>query len=96
MTDKTNRLKSLGMYILFLFNEKTKEIEIFKFSLQSKNALHCSSKILNKSYSFQIAVAFYSLETLRKGTYTLIYLSTLWHGIDTLQKQFGEVELVSS
>ena len=54
------------------------------------------TKICNKSYSFQTAVAFYSLRILRKRTYTLVYLSTLWHGIDTLQKQFGEVELVSS
>ena len=50
----------------------------------------------NKNYSFETAVAFYSLRILRKRTYTLVYLSTLWHGIDTLQKQFGEVELVSS
>ena len=95
MTDKTNRLKSLGMYILCLF-KKTKEIEIFKFSLQSKDVSDYFSKICNKSYSFQTAVAFYSLRILRKRTYTLIHLSTLWHGIDTLQKQFGEVELVSS
>ena len=94
MTDKTNRLKSLRMYILCLL--KTKEIEIFKFSLQSKDVSDYFSKICNKSYSFQTAVAFYSLRILRKRTYTLIHLSTLWHGIDTLQKQFGEVELVSS
>ena len=94
MTDKTNRLKSLRMYILCLL--KTKEIEIFEFNIRSKGVSNFFTKVCNKSYSFQTAVAFYSLRILRKRTYTLVYLSTLWHGIDTLQKQFGEVELVSS
>ena len=83
------------MYILCLF-KKTKEIEIFEFNIRSKGVSNFFTKICNKSYSFQTAVAFYSLRILRKRTYTLVYLSTLWHGIDTLQKQFGEVELVSS
>ena len=76
--------------------KKRRKLKYLSLAYSLKSVSPCSFKILNKSYSFQTAVAFYSLRILRKRTYTLIYLSTLWHGIDTLQKQFGEVELVSS